>query len=38
MSDEMLLLAQSFVDVIAWFLVPFAFMLVISWVISFFRR
>lgn len=32
------ILAQAFIDVLAWFLVPFATILAISWVMSFFRR
>lgn len=30
-------LAQSTIDVLAWFLQPFAVVLVISWVVSLFR-
>lgn len=32
------LLAQSTVDVLTWFLKPFAVILVINWVVSLFRR
>lgn len=31
-------LAQATIDVLGWFLVPFAYILVINWVISLFRR
>lgn len=32
------LLAQATIDVMAWFLQPFAYVLVIYWVISLFRK
>lgn len=38
MESNMILLAQSFVDVLAWFLLPFAVMLAVTWVVSLFRR
>lgn len=38
MNSDMILLAQSFVDVLAWFLVPFALIVAVSWVASLFRR
>lgn len=31
-------LAQAFVDVLAWFLIPFATILAVTWVVSLFRR
>lgn len=31
-------MTQATIDLVAWFLVPFAFMLVIEWVVRFFRR
>ena len=34
----MLQLAQAFVDVLAWFLIPFATILAVTWVASLFRR
>lgn len=37
MNSEMLLLAQTFIDVLAWFLVPFAILLAVTWVVSLFR-
>ena len=34
----MQVLAQATIDTLAWFLQPFAYVLVISWAISLFRR
>lgn len=34
----MQILAQATIDTLAWFLQPFAYVLVISWAISLFRR
>lgn len=31
-------LAQSTINVLAWFIQPFALMLVLSWIVSLFRR
>lgn len=36
MTDDMILLAQTFVNVLAWFLVPFATIVAITWVVSLF--
>ena len=34
----MVQLAQAFIDVLAWFLVPFATIVGVTWVVSLFRR
>lgn len=31
-------LAQAFIDVLAWFLMPFATIVGVTWVVSLFRR
>lgn len=34
----MIELAQAFIDVLAWFLYPFAVIVAVTWVVSLFRR
>lgn len=34
----MVQLAQAFVDVLAWFLLPFALVVAVNWLVSLFRR
>ena len=37
MQSDILTLAQAFIDVLAWFLYPFAIMVGVTWVVSLFR-
>lgn len=38
MNENIIILGQAFIDVLTWFLIPFAVMLSVTWVISLFRR